>query len=472
VPRFGPEAHPSGSERFDSEVDNMDPHGTMQEILATARKLGVQSTAAGFTKLRERMVRFSNNSITVTNTWQTEVPTVYLISGKKRAACHVEEQNPQALRDAIEELVKTMKVTPEGDVNFELPTGPFKYQSIPRRYDRKLANAEAELVDAVETGINAAKEEGALRVSGVIISQAWEHHVLTSAGAGGSDRGTTVQMTTRAFASDEASGQGLSLSTTLRQFNPEDAGRNAGQLAKMALNPEPGQPGKYNVVFGPSIFANLLNRVADSASAYTVDLGMSFFGNMLGKRVASENFTLHDNSRLPNGPGSISLDDEGYPTQDIAIVEHGLLRTYLHTSYTAAKYKSSLTGNARFEGGMAGMTAAARNIVVEQGEKSLEDLFETANQGLYITNNWYTRFQNFQTGDFSTICRDGIFLIKNGRLAGPVKGLRVSDNMVRILQSVKALSKDRHWVKWWEVETPTLTPYALVEGVGITTANK
>jgi PmbA protein len=450
----------------------MNPHETMQEIITTARKLGIESSAAGFTTLLERMVRFSNNSITITNTWKTEVPTVYLISGKKRAACHVEEQNPQVLRDAIQELVKAMKVTPEGDVAFELPKGPFKYETVPGRYDKKLAEAETELVDAVETGINAAKKEGAHRVSGVVISRAWEHHVLTSAGAEGSDRGTEVEMTIRAFASDEASGQGISLSTSLEQFNPEDAGRNAGRLAKMVLNPEPGKPGKYNVVFGPSIFANLLNRVGDSASAYSVDLGLSFFGNMLGTKVASEDFTMHDNSRLPNGPGSISFDDEGYPTQDIAIIDHGTLRTYLHTSYTAAKYKSPLTGSARFEGGIAGMGAAARNLVVEPGDKSLDDLIGMANDGLYITNNWYTRFQNYQTGDFSTICRDGMFLIKNGKLAGPVKGLRVSDNMVRILQSVKALSKDRYWVKWWEVETPTLTPYALVEGVGITTANK
>jgi len=102
----------------------------------------------------------------------------------------------------------------------------------------------------------------------------------------------------------------------------------------------------------------------------------------------------------------------------------------------------------------------------------LEDLFDLARDGLYVTNNWYTRFQNYQTGDFSTICRDGIFEIKNGKIGHPVKGLRLSDNMIRILQSAKAMSKDRDWVKWWEVDTPTLTPYVLVEGAGITIAQK
>jgi PmbA protein len=449
----------------------VDPHDLMQQILTTAQKLGVQSVAAGFTRGRERMVRFSNNSITVTNSWHTEIPTIYLVSNKKRAACMIEEQNPDDLKEVIEDLVKAMKVTPEGDVDFTLPQGPFNYQPIQGIYDRKVAEAETELVDAVETGINAARKEGAARVSGVVTSHVWERHVLTSAGAEGSDMGTEIEMTIRAFTTEDASGQGVTIATSIPDFNPEEAGRTAGQIAEMAQNPEQGEAGRYNVVFGPSIFANLLNRVGGSASAYTVDQGLSFFGDLLRKKVAADNFTLHDNSRLPSGPGSVALDDEGYPTQEIPIIVNGVLENYLHTSYTAAKHRTSLTGSATFEA-ETGMYPIPRNLILRAGESSLEDLFDKAHNGLYITNNWYTRFQNYQTGDFSTICRDGVFEIKNGKLGRPLKGLRLSDNMIRILQSVKALSKEQHWIRWWEVDLPTLTPHVLVEDVGITTAKK
>jgi PmbA protein len=449
----------------------VDAHDLMQQIITTAQKLGVESVAAGFTRARERMVRFSNNSITVTNSWYTEIPTIYLVSKKKRAACMIEEQNPDDLREVIEDLVKAMKVTPEGDVDFTLPQGPFRYQPIQGIYDRKVAGAETELVDAVETGMDAARKEGAARVSGVVTSHVWERHVLTSAGAEGSDRGTEIEMTIRAFADEEASGQGITIATSMPDFNPEEAGRTAGLIAEMAQNPEQGQAGTYNVVFGPSIFANLLNRVGGSASAYAVDQGLSFFGDLLKKKAAADNFTLHDNSRLAGGPGSVALDDEGYPTQEIPLIANGVLENYLHTSYTAAKHGATLTGSAAFES-ETGMYPTPRNLVLGAGESSLQDLFDKAHNGLYVTNNWYTRFQNYQTGDFSTICRDGVFEIKNGKLGRPVKGLRVSDNMIRILQSVKALSNERHWIRWWEVDTPTFTPYVLVEGVGITTAKK
>jgi PmbA protein len=450
---------------------DMNPQDLLEQALNTAARLGVKSVAAGFTRNHERMVRFSNNSITVTNSWLTETPTIYLVSGKKRAACRIEEQNPTALDEVIEELVKAMRTIPEGDVVFNLPQGPFNYQPIAGIFDEKIVTAETELIDAVETGVNAAKKEGAVRVSGTVTSYVWERYVRTSAGAEGSDRGTEVEMTIRAFAADDAAGQGISIATALRDFNPEEAGRNAGRIAKMAQNPEPGEAGKYNVVFEPSIFANLLNRVGGSTSAYTVDQGLSFFKDLVGKKVASSLFNLYDNSHLPSGPGSIALDDEGYPTTEVPLILNGVLQTYLHTSYTAAEHKAHLTGSATFDAGT-GMYPTPRNLILHPGERTLQDLFDKAHSGLYITNNWYTRFQNYQTGDFSTICRDGIFEIKNGKLGRAVKGLRLSDNMLRILQSVKALSNQQHWIRWWEVDIPTLTPHVLVEDVGVTTVRK
>ena len=443
----------------------------MNSILSACKKLGVASVAVGFTRSRDQMVRFSNNSVTVVNSWQNEVPTVYLASEGKRAACRIEDESMD-FEIIAKELADSMKVMPHGDVDFDLPKGPFTYQEIEGIYDKRLTEIDTGLVDAAETAINSAMKEGAERVSGVVISGSWEHFVLTSAGAEGSSKGTGIEITVRGFATSDATGQGISIATNLSRFHPAEAGAMAGAIARKARGATNGTPGKFNVVFGPAIFADLVDRAADSASAYSVDLGLSFFQNSLGKNVASEKFTLHDNGRLPNGPGSIGLDDEGFPTGETHLITRGTLENYLHTSYTAAKHNSPLTGSAQFEGGVAGMVPAPRNLIVEPGEQQFEDLLDRAQSGLYITNNWYTRFQNYQTGDFSTICRDGVFEIRNGKLGNPVKGLRVSDNMIRILQSIEMLSKERQWIRWWEVPTPTLTPYVLVRDVGITTANK
>jgi len=106
--------------------------------------------------------------------------------------------------------------------------------------------------------------------------------------------------------------------------------------------------------------------------------------------------------------------------------------------------------------------------VLEPGEMSKDEILEEAGDGLYISNNWYTRFQNYRQGDFSTIPRDAMFQIQNGRLGSPVKGLRVSDNMIRILSSIRDVSKERKWIRWWEVDIPTYLGHFLVDQVGIT----
>ena len=93
-------------------------------------------------------------------------------------------------------------------------------------------------------------------------------------------------------------------------------------------------------------------------------------------------------------------------------------------------------------------------------------------RGVYLTNIWYTRFQNYHTGDFSTIPRDGAFLIKNGEIVHPIKNIRLSENIINILKSTVALGKDVKQIRGWEVETPTTTPMALVKGLNVTRSEK
>jgi len=61
-------------------------------------------------------------------------------------------------------------------------------------------------------------------------------------------------------------------------------------------------------------------------------------------------------------------------------------------------------------------------------------------------------------------------LVEDGRITQGLKGLRVSDSLERIFSSTRQISKNREWIEWWEVDTPTLCPWVLVDGVKITRA--
>jgi PmbA protein len=421
---------------------------------------------------RRRMVRFSNNSITVVKTWDVINPMLYLGFGRRSIASRLGDTSIGTIDETIAQMVPAAMALPETDFESHLPKGPFQYKQVEGLYDPSIPRLETELIDAVDTAINAALSEGAKRVSGVVSSYEWNKVVRTSAGAEASWKSTMIEIVVRSFAADDASGQGVSVATRNADFDPDSAGREAGQMAKAALNPERGKDGKFNVVFGPSIFANLLNRVAFAVSAYAVDSGLSFFADKLGQQVASEQLTIVDDRLRSTSPGASPFDDEGYPSQTSSLIEKGRLRAFVHDSRTAAKFKKEPTGNAIWISEAGQIIPMPTCVVAEAGDKSLEELFEEAGNGLYVTNNWYTRFQNFRTGDFSTIPRDAMFQIENGKLARPVTGLRISDNILRLLSSVRTASKERKWLRWWEVDIPTYLGEFLVENVGITKSTK
>jgi len=150
--------------------------------------------------------------------------------------------------------------------------------------------------------------------------------------------------------------------------------------------------------------------------------------------------------------------------QRTEIIKDGILQTYLHNTSSAKKYKTKTTANA-------GLIAPYPiNIILQQGNQNKEEIIKEMKSGIYITNVWYTRFQNYMSGDFSTIPRDGIFLIQNGNIVKSIKDIRISDNLQRILENVINISNKPEWIIWWglDFQIPIFTPYVLVKDVNIT----
>ena len=108
------------------------------------------------------------------------------------------------------------------------------------------------------------------------------------------------------------------------------------------------------------------------------------------------------------------------------------------------------------------------NLVLENGNLNKDEMISTVKKGLLVTNTWYTRFNNYEKGDFSTIPRDAIFLIEDGKIKKPVKHIRISDNLVRLLKNIEEAGKDASQVMGWENELPVFTPPVLVRKVNIT----
>jgi PmbA protein len=276
------------------------------------------------------------------------------------------------------------------------------------------------------------------------------------------DSRSAIELSIRAFAEREASGHGVECSSTLKDFKPARAGSKAGQIAKLAKNPKIGDEGVYDVIFDPLIFGSSLSVWGQMASAFNVMVRLSVFTDKLGKKVAPETVSLKDNPAAYSTANRI-FDDEGVPTKENVFIDKGILKTYLHNTSTAKMFKTETTGNAGL------VTPNPWSIEMDNGNIGKDELFKEVKRGLYLTNTWYTRFQNYAKGDFSTIPRDGIFLIEKGEVKESLKDLRLSDNALTLLNNIAGVSKERQQVHWWgEVDPPCLAPYVLIKNVHIT----
>lgn len=424
------------------------------QIVEKGLALGASDVVAKGIRLENQQVRFSNNEIDIANTWNETFVQIFLVY-KKRIVT-TELRNFKDLDMSLKSLVNLAQMSRENPECAGIAHGPFTYPKM--KSDPRLKNI-TEISDFVISAINKALEK-AETTAGILYLTNEDIFLSSSGGIEVEDEHTFIELSIRAFSQEEASGHSVSCSPTLEGFKPEKAGEEAGELSRQAKDPVQGEEGVYDIILSPLFLGNILCYSMDMASAFNVFAGRSMYDGKVGQKVASEPVSIVD---TPSGLKQHRFDDEGVPTKEKFVIERGILKTYLHNTSTAKKVKTETTANAGL------VTPEPLNIQITPGDYSRDELFEEVDCGLYLTNTWYTRFQNMQTGDFSTIPRDAIFLVKKGEIAGSLKNIRVSDNMMNLYQSIEGVSREQKLVHWWiEVEFPCIASDVLVRKMRIT----
>jgi len=450
----------------------MDHIGLLESLQTIVRETDVNEAAIIARSVQAWMKRFTDNKITVTKNWRTIDATVYMIKGRRSVGFEISDITPETLEKAVSNSMKLIKYAPEQVQKPTLFGGSCDYEDKNLAYDPKIPDLRDRAVDLIEEALNAASREGAEKSSGTIVFGESGKSIATTTGCEGEERSTFVEFSIRSFYDEESTGQSVRSSSTLSNLNFSDIGEEAGKTAYQARNSREGKSSVYQVAFKPYAIANLINTVAESSSAYLADIGLSYLKDKLGKRVASDVFNLTDDPKNASSSITSLFDDEGRPTRAVKIIENGQFKSFLHTTKTAEKHGAEPTGNSYFSTSVGDMVPAPRSLDVDPGDMSEDELIEELGNGILISNVWYTRFQNYLTGDFSTIPRDGVFEVKRGETSGALKGLRVSDNTLNLLSAIKAFSRKRIWVKWWEVDIPVLVSSCSARQVRLTKPTK
>ena len=421
---------------------------------------GADQSAVKVVQRTETMLKIANSEPSVIQAWDRTVYEIFLGKDERVFALSLEAGNPEeVVRRARDILSMASKVDKSP---FYAPLPPPSGASPRAVLDETTLEKAERMGELGELMISAAQEEGAERVAGMLSIAKIRKLLATSTGVSLEEESSSVEAYLRAFAGEDGSGQWSLGGTRLDERELEEMARRAGRYAVMSRGRKGIEPGRYDVVLSPMVMGNLIDVVADSASAFMILMGMSFFQrNKPGDAVASEVFSLIDDPEDPDLPESTGFDDEGLPTRRKYIIESGVLRTILHNSATAKVMKAEPTGNAGW------LMPHAWNYVVPAGDMGEEEMIAELKRGIVITNNWYTRLQNYVEGTFSTIARDAVFYVENGEIKYPLGKIRIADTFPHLLKNIRALGREIFKIKWWEVPKPSKLPFALIEDVNI-----
>ena len=270
------------------------------------------------------------------------------------------------------------------------------------------------------------------------------------------------------------SGIGHACGRTLSKFSPEQIGLDAKNMCIDSINPQKINSEKYSIIFDPYSVGELLAFVvAANFNFKTFKEKKSCFSNNFKNKISTEEFNLIDDPHIPEGIGTKSIDDEGIKTEKIKLIENGIFKnsfSNLYDSYKEGKKESS--GNAIRMGSPMGRSAepipisAPHNLTITQGSSSQEDMIKDTKHGLLVGRLWYTYAVNPIKGDFSCTARSGIRIIKNGKIVGPGKSVRIVHNLPTLLKNISDIGNDQRRVMQW-ASLPSITPSIKVEDIAV-----
>ncbi|MAE27971.1 MAG: hypothetical protein CMJ87_03145 [Planctomycetes bacterium] len=238
-------------------------------------------------------------------------------------------------------------------------------------------------------------------------------------------------------------------------------------LAKARQNREPQSiaAGEYTVVLEPAAVASLLLFASYCGfGAREVAEESSMLCGRIGERAFSPLISISDDA-ADRRHGGLPFDGEGNPRHRVALVEEGVLREPVTDALWAARLGRENTGHGIGQPDPHG--PLPQNLILACGQASRADLLAGVKRGLLVTQFHYTNMIEPRDLTLTGMTRNGTFLIEDGEVCGPVKNLRFTDSLVRILANVSAVG-DEAAACGALFDGELLTPALRVEGFRFT----
>lgn len=227
----------------------------------------------------------------------------------------------------------------------------------------------------------------------------------------------------------------------MEKLNREEICANLLRQATTMLYADPCPAGKMPVVidngFGGVIFHEACGHLLETTS---VAKKASVFWDKMGQEIAHSALTAVDDGTVDGAWGSLSIDDEGMPTQKTTLIENGVLKRFISDRMGEKQTGHMRTGSGRKQSYKFAPASRMRNTYIAQGNYEMEEILASVPDGLYAKKMGGGSVDP-STGEFNFAVQEA-YLIKNGKITTPVKGATLIGTGPDVMRKISMVGKD------------------------------
>jgi PmbA protein len=363
-----------------------------------------------------------------------------VLIGRRQAIVASNDRSPQALEELVQRAVAMARAVPED---------PYCGLADPDQIARDWPTLDSVDPDepAPEVLIERAKraEEAARAVPGVTNSEGaeagWSFSrvaIVASNGFTGGYAGSGHSVSASVLAGEgDRMERDYDWTSAVYGSDLEDPaviGRRAGERAVKRLGARRPETGKVSVVYDPRVSAGLIGHMIGAISGPSIARGTSFLKDKLGQQIFPAAITIIDDPHRRRGLRSKPFDGEGIPNRRRALVDKGVLTTWLLDLRSARQLGLASTGHAA-RGTSGPPSPSPTNLHMEPGALSPAALIADIKSGFYVTELMGSGV-NGVTGDYSRGASG--FWIENGAICWPVSEATIAGNLKDMYASLTA----------------------------------
>ena len=369
------------------------------------------------------------------------------ITGEVVAYSHSSDLSKKSLNESSKNLKSTLS-SASGTYNFEIKRTNKKYYSEKDPIEAKNFKSKIEILNKVNDYVRN-KNRSVRQVTATLLGEHRAIEILRSGGELLTDDRPLVRFNVSVMLEKngrkESAVYGVggrqNYDAYLNEKNWKSVCDEALRIADVNLNSKPAPAGEMQVVLGPGWPAILIHEaIGHGLEGDFNRKKTSAFHDLVGLRVASEGVTIIDDGTLENKRGSLTIDDEGTPTEKTVLIENGILKNFMQDRLNARLMNTRSTGNGRRESYRHVVMPRMRNTIMLNGNHSQEEMIKSVKKGIFAVSFGGGQV-DITSGKFVFNCTEAYEII-NGKVGSPIKGATLIGDGPSALKEVSMVGND------------------------------